>query len=189
MNSTIFSPEKPQLKAQSPKLIKRVIWIISIAVFLVVLLLSQKKRSENIPAWVTFLPTLNAFLNGITFILLLFSFYFIRRKMISIHRNINLTACVLSTIFLVSYVTFHSFGVETKFPLDNPFRPYYIFILSTHIILAAVVLPLVLLSLYNGLTMRVTIHKKIVRWSYPIWLYVTLTGVIVYLMISPYYKF
>jgi putative membrane protein len=68
-------------------------------------------------------------------------------------------------------------------------RPVYLFILTTHIILAAVVFPLVLFAVYRGLTNQVTAHRKIVRWSYPIWLYVTVTGVIVYLMISPYYKF
>ena len=105
------------------------------------------------------------------------------------HKKLNITACALSTVFLLSYVTFHSFGVETKFPVDNPMRPVYLTILITHIILAAVVLPLVLLSLYRGLTNQVSSHKKITRWSYPIWLYVTITGVVVYLMISPYYQF
>lgn len=105
------------------------------------------------------------------------------------HRKLNIAACVLSTIFLLSYVTFHSFGVETKFPADNPLRPVYLSILISHIILAAIVLPLVLLSLYRGLTNQVDSHKKITRWSYPIWLYVTITGVVVYLMISPYYQF
>lgn len=168
---------------------KRLIWILSIVIFLTVLILSQLPKASNIPSWLWILPALNAFLNGSTFIILLFSFYFIRKKKISIHKRLNITACIFSTIFLLLYVTFHSFGVETRFPIDNPWRPVYLFILSTHIILAATVLPLVLLSLYRGLTMQVASHKKIVRWSYPIWLYVTLTGVIVYLMIAPYYKF
>ncbi len=105
------------------------------------------------------------------------------------HKRINLTACVLSTVFLLSYVLFHSFGVETRFPAEHPYRSLYLVVLSTHILLAAIVLPLVLLSLYRGLTNQVSLHKKIVRWSYPIWLYVTISGVVVYLMISPYYKF
>ena len=171
------------------KFYKRLIWIVSIVIFLAILILSRLPKASNIPSWLWILPAMNAILNGSTFIILLFSFYFIRRKKISIHRRLNITASVLSTIFLLSYVTFHSFGVETHYPVDNPLRPVYLFILSTHIILAAIVLPLVLLSLYRGLTMQVDRHKKITRWSYPIWLYVTLTGVIVYLMISPYYKF
>jgi putative membrane protein len=168
---------------------KRVIWIFSIVIFLVILILSRLPRSSEIPEWVPFLPTLNAFLNGSTFITLLFSYYFIRKKKISTHRKLNLLASALSVLFLVSYVLFHSFGVETKFPIENPLRPLYLIILSTHIILAAIVMPLVLLSLYRGLTMQVVSHRKITRWSFPIWLYVTLSGVIVYLMISPYYKF
>lgn len=105
------------------------------------------------------------------------------------HKKLNITACVISTVFLLSYVAFHAFGVETRFPADNPLRPLYLTILISHIILAAFVLPLVLLSLYRGLTNQISSHKKITRWAYPIWLYVTTTGVIVYLMISPYYKF
>jgi putative membrane protein len=78
---------------------------------------------------------------------------------------------------------------ETSFPANNPLRPVYLVILISHIILAAVVLPLILISFHRGLKMQVEKHKKIVRWSFPIWLYVTITGVIVYLMISPYYSF
>jgi putative membrane protein len=95
----------------------------------------------------------------------------------------------LSSLFLISYVIFHAFGVETRFPADNPLRPYYLTILISHIILAAVVLPMVLLSFYRGLTGQIEAHKRITRWSMPIWLYVTTTGVVVYLMISPYYPF
>jgi len=173
----------------SDRFYKRLIWIFSVVVFLVILILSRLPRSADIPEWVPFLPSINAFLNGSTFFILLFSYYFIRQKKISIHRKLNITASVLSVLFLVCYVTFHSFGVETRFPDDNPIRPLYLIILFTHIILAAIVMPLVLLSLYRGLTMQVASHRKIARWAYPVWLYVTLSGVIVYLMISPYYKF
>lgn len=168
---------------------RRLIWIFSIVIFLTILILSRLPKSESIPSWLWMLPAINAVLNGSTFIILLISFYFIRKKKIHIHKKLNLAAAVLSTLFLLSYVTFHSYGVETHFPKENPMRPVYLSILATHIVLAAVVLPLVLLSLYRGLTMQVDKHKKLTRWSYPIWLYVTLTGVIVYLMISPYYKF
>jgi putative membrane protein len=167
----------------------RLIYGVSVVVFLVVLLLSRLPKSGNIPAWAHILPGLNATLNGTTAILLVISYYYIRRKNVRVHRMLNISCCVLSTIFLVSYVTFHSFGVETKFPVENPLRPLYLGILSTHILLAAIVLPLVLISLFRGLTNQVARHKKITRWSYPIWLYVSISGVIVYLMISPYYKF
>ncbi|HRH65396.1 MAG TPA: DUF420 domain-containing protein [Bacteroidia bacterium] len=174
---------------KNEKLYLRLIYIVSAIVFLAVALLGRMPKSEFIPDWARVLPGLNATLNGVTTVLLLVSYYFIRRKNVAVHKKLNLTACVLSTIFLISYVTFHAFGVETTFPKENPIRPFYLILLATHIILAAVVLPLVLISLYRGLTNQVSLHRKIVKWSYPVWLYVTTTGVIVYLMISPYYKF
>ena len=182
----------PQLltgELKNEKFYLRLIFTVSIVVFLLVLFLSQLPKAESIPSFVKFLPVLNAILNGTTSVLLIFSFYFIRRKKIQVHKKLNLAAVALSTVFLLSYVTFHAFGIETRFPADNPLRPVYLFILSSHILLAAVVLPFVLISLYRGLTNQVMRHKKITRWSFPIWLYVTITGVIVYLMISPYYKF
>ncbi len=171
------------------KIYLRLIYFVSVVVFLLIVYLGQLPKSDSIPGWAKMLPLLNAFLNGTTSVLLLISLYFIKNKKVEIHKRLNLLACALSTIFLLSYVTFHSFGVETKYPLDNPMRPVYLFILISHIILAAVVLPLVLISLYRGLTSQVQSHRKIVRWSFPIWLYVTITGVIVYLMISPYYQY
>jgi len=171
------------------KLYLRLIWMISGVVFLLVLYMGSMPKAESIPLWAKKLPAFNATLNGITTILLLLSFYFIRRKKVNIHKRLNLTACILSTVFLLSYVTFHSFGVETRYPADNPMRPLYLFILLTHIILATLVLPMVLISLYRGLTMQVEAHRKIVRWSFPVWIYVTISGVIVYLMISPYYRY
>ena len=175
----------------SDKGVFRIIISISVFVFLVVVVLNQKllPKPDSIPHFVLFLPLLNACLNGTCTILLLTSFYFIKRKNIVAHKRLNITAFVLSSLFLVSYITFHFFAPETKFPTDNPLRPVYLFILITHIILAALVLPFILLSFYRGLNMQIPQHKKIVRWSFPIWFYVTSTGVIVYLMISPYYSF
>ncbi len=173
------------------KLVFRFVLGVSIAVFALVVCLNQKiiPAPETIPGFVKTLPLLNALINGTCSILLLLSLYFIKKKRIDIHKRINLTAFVLSSLFLVSYVLFHFFAKETKFPSDNPMRPVYLIILISHIILAALVLPLVLLSFYHGLKNNVATHRKLVRFSYPIWLYVTITGVIVYLMISPYYQF
>lgn len=175
----------------SDKIYFRIVLAVSIFVFLAVLLLNQQvlPKPEVMPAFVPFLPKLNAVINGLCSILLLLSLYFIRQKKIEIHKRINITTFLLSSLFLVSYILFHYLGNETRFPADNPIRPYYLLILSTHIILAAVVLPLVLLSFYHGLKMNVAKHKRLVRWTYPIWLYVTVTGVIVYLLISPFYRF
>jgi len=116
------------------------------------------------------------------------SFIFIKQKKITLHKKVNILAFFLSSGFLVSYILYHYFSEETGFPKDNPLRPLYLTILLSHILLAALVLPFILISFYRGLNMQVEKHKKIVRWSYPIWLYVTITGVIIYLMISPYYS-
>ncbi len=181
----------------------RLIATVSVIIFLLILLLSQLPKAEVIPPFVKFLPKLNAFLNGTCTLTLLISFYFIRRKKVKIHKKLNIAAVALSTVFLLSYVLFHSFGLETKYgdlnhdglvdavekAIAGNLRMVYFSILITHIILAAIVLPLVLLSLYRGLTNQVVLHRKIVRWSFPVWLYVTISGVTVYLMISPYYNF
>ena len=169
----------------------RLVLVISIFVFTTVIILNRKvlPRPDVIPSFTHLLPKLNAIINGTCSILLLISLYFIKRKNIAVHKTINIITFLLSSIFLVSYILFHYFADETKFPAENPLRPYYLFILITHIVLAASVLPLILLSFYYGLEMNVVKHKKIVRWTFPIWLYVTITGVVVYLMISPYYSF
>ncbi|MEO8150616.1 MAG: DUF420 domain-containing protein [Bacteroidia bacterium] len=175
--------------ANNDKLVFRWIFGISIFVFIAVIVLNRKvlPRPDSIPDFVYSLPTLNALLNGTCSVLLLTSLYFIRKKNIAMHRKLNITTFILSSIFLLSYITYHYLAEETIFPKDNPIRPVYLTILISHIILAALVLPLVLISFYLGLTNQVQKHKRIVRWTFPIWLYVTVTGVVVYLMISPYY--
>lgn len=187
------------------KLIFRFIAGISIFVFLVVVALYSKiiPAPAHLPAFMYFLPKLNAMLNGTCSVLLVISLMFIKRGNIQMHKRINILAFCLSALFLVSYILFHSMAPETRFGDLNGdgivdgaektavggVRTIYLLILITHIILAAVVLPLILLSFYRGLQMQVEKHRKLVRWTFPIWLYVTITGVIVYLMISPYYHF
>ncbi|MEY3343973.1 MAG: hypothetical protein RL090_1657 [Bacteroidota bacterium] len=174
---------------KNEKSILRGIFILSGVVLIAVIVLGMLPKADHVPDFVKYLPTLNAIINGTCSVLLIASYYFIRKKDILTHKKLNIATFILSSIFLLSYVTFHSFGIETRFPADNPIRPYYLFILITHIILAAFVLPLVLFSFYYGLTGKVAAHRKLTRFSFPIWLYVTVTGVIVYLMISPYYGF
>jgi len=187
------------------KFIFRFVAAVSVFVFVVVLILSMKilPRPAVLPSFMLFLPKLNAILNGTCSVLLLISLYFIKNKNIVMHKRVNIVAFCLSSLFLVSYILFHYLAPETLFGDLNgdgvvsdvekatagSIRYVYYVILITHIILAAAVLPLVLLSFYWGLKMEVQKHKKIVRWTFPIWLYVTVTGVIVYLMISPYYHF
>jgi putative membrane protein len=187
------------------KFIFRFVAAISVFVFLVVFILSLKilPRPAQVPGFAIFLPKLNAILNGTCSILLLVSLYFIKQKNITIHKRINIVAFILSSLFLVSYILFHYLTPETRYGDINGdgivspselaaaggMRTLYFCILIPHIVLAAIVLPLILLSFYRGLQMQVEKHKKIVRWAFPIWLFVTVTGVIVYIMVSPYYHF
>ncbi|MDP9077926.1 MAG: DUF420 domain-containing protein [Bacteroidota bacterium] len=185
------------------KFIFRFVAGVSVFVFLVVFILSLKiiPRPTVIPSFTFMLPKLNAIINGTCSVLLLISLYFITHGNVTWHKRINIAAFCLSSIFLVSYILYHYLSLEAHYgDLDGDgklsaaemaaagsLRYVYYVILITHIILAAGVLPLILLSFYHGLKMQVEKHKKLVRWAFPIWLYVTVTGVIVYLMISPYY--
>jgi putative membrane protein len=178
----------------SDRLISRIITAVSIFVLVVVVILQSKllnifPQKEAIPSWVFSLPMLNAIINGTCSILLLLSLYFIKRKDIKTHKSLNILTFILSALFLVSYIIFHSTGIRTTYGGVGTIRTVYYIILITHIVLAAIVLPLVLFSFQKGLQMKVEQHRKLVRWTYPIWLYVTVSGVIVYLMISPYYSF
>ncbi|MGZ4035745.1 MAG: DUF420 domain-containing protein [Bacteroidia bacterium] len=177
------------------KLVFRIVMAISVFVFVAVIVLNKKilPVPETVPAFVYKLPKLNAMLNGTCSLLLLLSLYMIKQKNILVHKKLNIITFILSSVFLLSYITYHWLAQETRYP-DGPLRSTYLIILVSHIILAALVLPLVLLSFYFGLKTQqpggekyVYKHKKLVRWSFPIWLYVTITGVVVYVMISPYY--
>jgi putative membrane protein len=136
---------------------------------------------------VTFLPKLHALLNSLTAIALVVGFSFIRKGNIRYHRFAMVTAIVLSAFFLISYVTYHYQAAPTRFGGEGTIRGIYYFILLTHIVLAAVIVPLVLLSVYFAISNQLARHRRIARWTLPIWLYVAITGVVVYFMISPYY--
>lgn len=133
------------------------------------------------------LPLLNAIFNSFTFLFLLTALVAIMKKNIRMHRTFILAAFVTTTLFLASYVTYHFLSESTPYGGEGIMRGIYFFILLTHILLAIVVVPLALLSLFRGLANQVDKHRKIARWTMPIWLYVSITGVLVYLMISPYY--
>ncbi|WBA40176.1 DUF420 domain-containing protein [Hymenobacter canadensis] len=138
-------------------------------------------------AQVKSLPAVNAVLNSLTALLLMAGYYFIRRKDIAKHRAMMGLAFLMGSLFLVSYVAYHSQVPSTTFGGQGLIRSVYYFILLTHILLAAITVALVLFTLYFALTEQFQKHRRIARWTYPIWLYVSVTGVIVYFMISPYY--
>jgi uncharacterized membrane protein YozB (DUF420 family) len=135
------------------------------------------------------LPALNAVLNSISAALLVAGYFFIQRKKINAHRACMIAAFVTSTLFLVSYLTYH-FNKElgpTKFQGVGIIRPVYFFILISHTVLAVAIVPMVFVTLTRALKRNFSGHRKIARWTFPIWLYVSVTGVIVYLMLYQLY--
>jgi putative membrane protein len=132
-----------------------------------------------------FLPALNALFNGVSAIALITGFLLIKRKRVAAHRAAMLTAFTFSSLFLVSYITNHWLHGDMRFPgPHNAVWITYIVILISHITLSVVALPLVLITLFFALTRRFATHRKVARWTYPIWLYVSVTGVIVYAMLA-----
>jgi putative membrane protein len=193
------------LNKQNDKTVFKITLAVSALICVVVVVLYQKliPVPDTFPAIIYKLPMLNAFLNGTCSILLLASLWAIKKRNFQLHKKLNLTAFFVSSLFLISYVTAHYFIPDTKFGDINHneileqtelasvsgIRAIYLVILLSHIFLAVIVLPMILLSFYYALKDDRVKHKKITRFSYPIWLYVTITGVVVYTMIAPYYNY
>ncbi len=167
-------------------------WITAIAIVvpvLVAVLLFMPSKLNLATDWVYFLPRLNAVMNTAASITLIFGLIFIKNGNILLHKVAMNTAMGLGAIFLISYVIFHASAESTSFGGEGFIRTLYYFILISHILLAAIALFPILLAYYFGITDQRAKHRKVVKFAYPIWLYVSVTGVIVYLMISPYYNF
>jgi len=130
-----------------------------------------------------FLPALNAILNGLAAIALLVGYTFIRARQIRRHRAAMITAFIFSTLFLVSYILHHALHGDVRYPLHAAYRTFYLWLLASHILLAVVALPLVLITFFFSLSGRIPQHRKIARWTFPLWLYVSVTGVITYVML------
>lgn len=132
---------------------------------------------------VEFFPPLNASLNALSGIFLLIAYAYIRgSRNIAKHRFFMLSACATSVLFLICYVTYHTIrgGVVTRFAGTGVWRTVYLSILGTHTVLAVVILPLAIASVIYGLKMRVAQHRRVARWTFPLWMYVSVTGVLVY---------
>lgn len=162
----------------------RLILILSVVITATIAFLILGPRPEGIEGRldVSFLPRVNASLNGLTTILLIVAYLLIRQKKIHLHRRFMLTAFGTSALFLVTYVIYHWFkSGPAHYTGDWP--AVYFLVLISHIILAAIILPLAMVTLYRGWNMHVEKHKKIAKITLPLWLYVSVTGVIVYLML------
>ena len=161
------------------------VWTLSIAIPVVVAILFLIKIPNVEP--LTFLPPVYAFINAITAIFLTIAYIAIKRKKIILHERLMKISIGLSVIFLVMYVAYHMTSDPTPYGGEGIIRSVYYFILISHVILSIGIIPLVLVTYVRAISKLFADHKKIARYTFPIWMYIAVTGVIVYLMISPYY--
>jgi putative membrane protein len=182
-------------------LLRILIWVVTIVVLLLVGVMRQYKLPVPEGWDVSFLPAVNATLNSLTAVALVFSLYFIKTKKVIAHRNANGVALGLSVLFLLCYVVYHFTtpeviygdvdhnGVlsETEASIVSGVRPIYMIILLSHIALAGILLPFILLTTMRALVGKYAMHRKMARIVWPLWLYVAITGPVVYLMLSSYY--
>ena len=161
------------------------VWILSIAIPVVVAILFLIKIPNVKP--LTFLPPVYAFINAITAVFLTIAYIAIKRKKIILHERLMKISIALSVIFLVMYVAYHMTSDPTPYGGEGIIRSVYFLILISHVLLSIGIIPLVLVTYVRAISKLFADHKKIARYTFPIWMYIAVTGVIVYLMISPYY--
>ena len=171
-------------KILDEKKYNKLIVVLSIAIPVVVAVLFGVKIDAELPV---FLPPIYATINAITAFILVFAFIAIQNKKIKLHERLMKFAIILSVLFLVMYVAYHMTSDSTKFGGEGVVKYVYYFILLTHILLSVAVIPFVLITYVRAITNNIEKHKKIARITFPLWLYVAITGVVVYIMISPYY--
>ena len=185
--STAVPLQLGALKATSPKKATFIVLAVSVVALLVLVgVIYGHGRAAEVPAWVSWLPALNATLNGTSAVFLDLAYRSIRRRDVVTHSRQMLTSLGASALFLVSYIVYHSVHGDTPFGGHGLVRPVYFFVLITHVTLSAVALPLVFLSLFFSLSGRFPRHKKIARYTFPIWLYVSVTGVLVFALLRTY---
>lgn len=176
----------PILK-KNDKQARLLIIILSFVVFAAVVVLSRVQLKVDLGFDVHVFAMINAVINSMVSVLLIAGLIAVKQKKYVRHKNIMLSAILLSVVFLVSYIAHHLLAGDTKFGGEGGIRLFYFIILITHIFLAAIILPFILFTAYRSLTGEYARHKKLARWTWPLWLYVSITGVLVYLLISPYY--
>jgi putative membrane protein len=171
----------------SPRPVLGAIIVVSgLAVSFLLWLVYMHHASNDFAGRWMFLPALNALLNGLCAIALCVGLYFIKHHNIAAHRRSMLVAFAFSSAFLVSYIANHALHGDTIFPGHGPVRTVYLAILASHIVLSIVALPMVLTTFFFSLTGRFAMHRRIARVAFPIWLYVSVTGVIVFLFLKTY---
>lgn len=162
----------------------KLIVVLSIVIPVVVAILFGVRLDVELPV---FLPPIYATINAVTALVLVLAFMAIRNKKITLHKRLMKFAIILSVTFLVMYVAYHMTSDSTKYGGEGALRYIYFFILITHILLSIAVIPFVLITYVRAITNNFEKHKKIAKITFPLWLYVAVTGVLVYILISPYY--
>ena len=178
---TAATTSKP--KANTRPAILAILAISAGASLFLLWLIYQHPAADTARVRLPFLPALNAVLNGLSAIALLVGFTFIRARRIAAHRASMITAFIFSTLFLISYVLHHYLHGDVRYPIHAAYRSVYLPLLASHIVLATATLPLVLVTFFFSLSGRFPQHRKVARWTLPLWLYVSITGVITYVML------
>lgn len=186
--SQAFPPALPSVAKWSERTLSFLIWgLTAVVVILVAVLMREGPLFQIEGLDVSGLPAFHALLNGACALLLVGGVWAVKNGRIEAHRWAMVGAFALSTVFLLSYVTYHAQVPSTPFGGEGWIRPVYFFILITHIVLAPVILPLALYAVLRAFRAEYGRHRKVARWTFPLWLYVAVTGVMVYLFMRPYY--
>lgn len=186
---------------KNDKLAHILIWIFSVVVFVLITVLEKVELDVNLPFNPHIFAALSALVNSFVAVFLIIALYLVKKKDIVNHKKVMMAAMGISVLFLVFYILHHLFAGPTLYgdtdhngivsdleiAAAGISRTIYRFVIATHIVLAGIIMPFVLYTAYRALIGEYNVHKKIARWTFPIWLYVAITGVVVYLMISPYY--
>lgn len=176
------------LSSSVDKLSKVLIYCLSLVVviflFWLIYFKSPPDTTISYPSWVNHLNELNALLNSCTVICLSLGYYFIKNNNQVIHERLMKAAFVFSVFFIISYIAHHHFHGDIKFQGHGLYRAFYFFILISHILLSVITLPMVLLTFYHALKKNHVTHKKLARWTFPFWMYVSVTGVMIYFLVQ-----
>lgn len=168
------------------KAIGVILLVSGLAFLFLIYLLYFQETAGSTASWVENLPALNALLNSVSTVLIVAGYVAIRQKKYIRHMQLMLTAFVTSSLFLISYLLYHHYVGHTPFPGEGFIRPVYFTILISHIILSAFVVPLVLTSYYFAFSGKFKTHRKVSRWTFPVWLYVSVTGVMIFFILNAY---
>lgn len=171
-------------RSKAPEIIIALVSALALG-FLFYLIYGRSATGEY-AGMVAFLPAMNAACNALTTVLIVLGLQAIGRGDRDAHRRRMLSAFATSTLFLIGYIVYHALHGETKFPGQGLIRPVYFFILISHIVLSAIALPMILATFWFGLSNQLTRHVKLARWTYPLWLYVSVTGVVIFFLLKAY---